>query len=72
MRIAPQQAVKRTLEEMNFAQFAQQVKTVQDAYRAAQATGSEPLVVSVLELLNETQVREGWRCAAHSLALASS
>ena len=57
LNIVPQQSVRRTEQDMTIAQFAQQVKQVQDAYTQAKQSGSAQAVWTALHSLNETQVR---------------
>ena len=53
--IVPQQAVRRAEQDMTVAQFAQQVKQVQDTYTQAKKTGPAEAVWAALHSLNETQ-----------------
>ena len=62
LSIAPQQAVQRAEQDMTAAQFAQQVKQVQDAYTQAKQTGSSEAIWTALHSLNETQVEGAWLC----------
>jgi FAD/FMN-containing dehydrogenase len=55
MRIVPQQAVRRSLAEMDFAKFAQQVRAVGQEYAAAKATGDVDGQKRALSQLDETQ-----------------
>lgn len=62
LSIMPQQAVQRAEQDMTAAQFAQQVKQVQDAYTQAKQTGSSEAIWTALHSLNETQVECAWLC----------
>ncbi len=62
LSIVPQQAVQRAEQDMTVAQFAQQVKQVQDAYTQAKQTGSSEAIWTALHSLNETQVEGAWLC----------
>lgn len=55
LSIMPQQAVQRAEQDMTAAQFAQQVKQVQDAYTQAKQSGSSEAIWTALHSLNETQ-----------------
>ena len=55
MRIVPQQAVKRSLAEMDFGAFAEQVRAVGQAYAAAKAAGDVDGQKRALARLDETQ-----------------
>lgn len=55
LRIKPQQSVKRSLQELNFEEFARQVKKVQEDYKVAKASGSEEEQKRALFPLQETQ-----------------
>ena len=57
MHIVPQQSVQRSETDMTAAQFADQIKLVQDAYSQAKQQGSAEDVWKALHSLNETQVR---------------
>jgi len=59
LSIVPQQAVRRAEQDTTIAQFAQQVKQVQDAYTQAKQTGSTEAIWTALHSLNETQIRYG-------------
>ena len=67
LRIKPQQAVRRRLQELDFVDFAAQVKKVQDEYVAAKSAGDETAARKVLAQLDETNglwhyaLREVWR-----------
>ena len=56
MKIKPQQAVRRNLQDLNFEEFASQVKKVQDDYNAAKAAGDIDGQKRALFPLQETQV----------------
>ena len=60
LSIMPQQAVQRAEQDMTAAQFAQQVKQVQDAYTQAKQSGSSEAIWTALHSLNETQVEGAW------------
>ena len=60
LSIMPQQAVQRAEQDMTAAQFAQQVKQVQDAYTQAKQSGSSEAIWTALHSLNETQVQGAW------------
>ena len=62
LSIVPQQAVQRAEQDMTAAQFAQQVKQVQDAYTQAKQSGSSEAIWTALHSLNETQVECAWLC----------
>ena len=66
----PQQAVRRSEQDMTVSQFAQQVKQVQDAYTQAKQTGSQDAVWTALHSLNETQVHQFRLYSKYSTYLA--
>ena len=55
MRIVPQQAIRRSLAEMDFGKFAEQVKAVGREYAAAKAAGDADGQKRALSQLDETQ-----------------
>ena len=57
MHIEPQQSVQRSETDLTAAQFADQIKLVQDAYSQAKQQGSAKDMWKALHSLNETQVR---------------
>lgn len=67
MRIKPQQPVQRKLQNLNFQEFANQVKGTQDAYNAAVASGNDNAIKAALFQVDETQalwhyaLNEIWR-----------
>lgn len=67
LKIKPQQAVRRKLQELDFDDFAAQVKSVQEGYKAALAAGDEAAAQRALFPLDETNgmwhyaLREVWR-----------
>ena len=65
--IVPQQAVRRADQDMTVAQFAQQVKQVQEAYTQAKQTGSAEAVWAALHSLNETQASSPRSVSQHAL-----
>ena len=65
LTIVPQQAVRRAEQDMTVAQFAQQVKQVQDAYTQAKQTGSAEAIWAALHSLNETQASSP--CSVYSM-----
>ena len=69
LNIVPQQSVQRNEQDMTIAQFAQQVKQVQDTYTQAKQTGSSQAIWTALHSLNEAQV--GLICCACAPARAN-
>ena len=67
LRIRPQMAVTRSLQELDFEDFAARVKSVQDEYKAAKANNDEDGQRKALAQLDETNafwhyaLREVWR-----------
>jgi len=67
MRIKPQQAVRRSLQELNFEEFAAQIKEVQEEYNSAKAAGDIDSQRRALAALDETNalwhpaLRDVWR-----------
>jgi FAD/FMN-containing dehydrogenase len=57
LRIVPQEEVTRKLQDLTWDEFLGQVKSVQEAYRAAQGAGDEEGMQAALFLVDETQVR---------------
>ena len=55
MRIVPQQAIRRSLAEMDFGKFAEQVRAVGREYAAAKAAGDVDAQRRALSQLDETQ-----------------
>lgn len=56
MRIKPQQAVTRKLQDLNFTDFVQQIKGTQDAYKAALAANDTAAIQKALFQVDETQL----------------
>ena len=71
LAIVPQQAVRRSVSLMTIEEFAAQIKTVQDAYNAALATGSAEAIAGALHPLDTTQVWKTVHLATLSLPAAS-
>jgi FAD binding domain/D-arabinono-1,4-lactone oxidase len=67
MRIKPQQAVRRSLQELDYEEFAAQIKKVQEEYKTARASGDQDAQKRALAQIDETQalwhpaLREVWR-----------
>jgi hypothetical protein len=63
----PQQAVRRSLQELDFDEFAAQIKKVQEEYKTAKKAGDEDAQRRALSALDETNalwhpaLREVWR-----------
>ncbi|KAL4438020.1 hypothetical protein ABPG77_004241 [Micractinium sp. CCAP 211/92] len=56
LKIKPQMAVPKSLQQLTFAQFAGQIKSSQDKYNAAKARGNVEGMKQVLFEVDETQV----------------
>jgi hypothetical protein len=65
LRIKPQQAVRRRLQDLDFPAFAAQIKRVQDDYNAAKASGDVDAMRRALFPLHETQAL--WHVATSSV-----
>jgi hypothetical protein len=67
MRIKPQQAVRRSLQELNYEEFAVQIKNVQEEFNTAKAAGNIDGQRRALAALDETNalwhpaLRDVWR-----------
>lgn len=57
MRIIPQQAIRRTLENLDFDAFVDRLQGIQDAYNAAVAADDPTRVQKALEPLQDTQLQ---------------